>query len=53
MSNQAIIKTETGECINIIVPWASPEGCVAVDQNEIQIGDVCEQINGIWQKKIS
>ena len=49
--NKAIIKVETGEVINVIVPWTAPEGCVAIDQGELQIGDLCEEVDGQWVKK--
>ena len=52
----AVINTSTGGCENVVVwdgqsPWGPPEGTVAQQSDTLSIGDECEFINGLWQKK--
>lgn len=55
VQNYAVINEETNICANVIV-WDgqssySIDGHIVVLQNSINIGDECEQVNGVWQKK--
>ncbi len=50
-----IINELSGICENIIkwdgvALWVPPEGRVAQQSDEINIGDQCELINGTWNK---
>lgn len=55
--NYAVIDEPTKMCVNTIIwdgiaQWNPPDGCIVVPINDIELNDECEQVNGVWQKKV-